>query len=352
MGTHFTHLTACRCAVALMLVVCASPFTSASAYAVEWGSDKDSVRKDDLGSFQGDRLGVEIRTQFDTLHSSHVKVTLNWYDKWAGEDVKQVLFEDTRAARIEDYKFTLDRGKATVYIDYLCPKSRKDTTTTCKEQWEWKKNSRRFKLEGKKSSDPLAKTGDEIAKLLKRKKFDQAKKELEKAQKELGEDKLDNEELFGLFWGGIIDAAYDDYRNGRKKKAVERIQGFLKDPPITSSEQCPEKDVAVVCLGEKALCGCSDKFGQVRYSDRWDKRYSKLAKMLGKLDEHELAERLLVPALGLFPQNTDVMLTLADMYWATERDYKARPLYAKVRKIRMADKTYIPNRVYDRFKEK
>ena len=63
---------------------------------------------------------------------------------------------------------TLDRAKATVYIDYLCPKDRKDTTTMCKETWEWQKNSRRFALKGKKSSDPIAKSGDEITKLLKR----------------------------------------------------------------------------------------------------------------------------------------------------------------------------------------
>lgn len=339
---------ACYCAAAFMLALCAP----AAASAIDWGSDKDSVRKDDLGSFQGDRLKVEIRTQFDTLHSSHVKVTLNWYDKWAGEDVNQELFEDTRAARLEDYKFTLDRAKATVYIDYLCPKDRKDTTTTCKETWEWQKNSRRFALKGKKSSDPIAKSGDEITKLLKKGKYEQAKKELAKAKEELGEDKIDAEEIFQLFWAGIIDNAYDDYRAGRKEKALARIEAFLKDPPITSNANCPEKDVAIVCLGEKQVCGCSDKFGQVTYSESWDKRYSKLAKILGKLEAHELSERLLVPALTLFPQNTDIQLTLADMYWDTERDYKARPLYAKVRKIRMADKVYIPNRVYDRFKEK
>lgn len=343
-------LAACASLLCASLVAAPSP---AAAEGVEWGGEGDKVKKGDLGPFIGARLNYELRTQFATLYSSHTRLKLMWRDAWADEDVEQVLFEGERAARLEDYELELIRGKATVTVGYLCPKDRKDTTTRCTERWEWQKNTRRFVLRETTSSDPLAKSFEHIEELIEEGKVKKAREELARAREELGDDKLDHDRLFGLFWAHAIEQAYP-LRKSNTKKAAKIIGEFIEEPPITASERCPGEDFIKVCMGDKARaeCGCSDDFGHVPYSERWDRRYRNLARTLGEIEDHAMTISLLSPATGMFPENTDVMLALADAYWATDRKYKAYPLYAKVRKIRMAQKVYIPNRVYERYEAK
>lgn len=351
MGIRRKHRAIARLLVAGALVatalVAASP---AAAQEVEWGGEDDKVREDDLGPFNGARLEYELRTQFASLRSSHARLKLMWRDKWAGEDVEQELFEEERAARLEEYELELIRGKATVKVTYPCPKTRKDRSTKCTEVWEWQKNSRRFALVEESSKTPKDKGLEHVAKLIRRGDLDGARAELE-AAREAGQD-VDSDELFGLYWAEIIDRAADKARQGKsgREQAREILTGFLRRAPVRAGARCPGGDKIEVCLKDKVECGCSDPFGQVAPDQAWSKRYSQLAKALGKIEDHELTERLLEPALAALPKNTEVALAMADVYWDTERKYKARPLYARVRKRRLADKTYIPNRVFERFK--
>ncbi len=335
-------------------VVCAVMCVGVTALADEpgegWSGNDVEVLKGEVGRFQGGTMRYEVRTKFATLTSSHARVAITWRDKWAKEDVTQVLIEEERYARGEQYEFKVLPKVASVEVSYPCPQDRRDTVTMCQELWEWKKNTRRFVLESTSSSDPISEKMGELKGLIKKGKFDQAKKIIEALEDEHGVESLDREVLFEAFWSVAIDQAVADGKKS-SERGVKTLEKFLANPMVTSAQRCPDKELITVCLEpEQVECGCSNEFGQVPgFEGRWPKRYTALAKLLGKAEAYELVEKLLVPALEQVPEDTELMLVVADMYWHKKQEYKARPLYKKVRKIRMRDKVYIPNRVFERF---
>lgn len=337
---------ACVCVMALMSI------SSVATAQDEWSGEDVTVNKGKVGKFQGSTLRYDVRTKFATLTSSQARVALSWRDKWAKEDVEQVLIEEERYARGEQYTFTLIKKIASVQVVYPCPKDRRDTLTMCTELWEWQKSSRRFTLKSTEESDPVSERMQEVKALIKRGKLGKAKASIKAISDEFGEESLDSEALFEVFWALALD---DALQQGKKdpKKGAALVRKFLADPPIKSAERCPNKELITVCLEpDVSECGCSNAFGQVSgLEGKWPRRYTALAKMLGKAKDYELAQVLLVPALGQLPDDSEVQLIVADMYWEKDQKYKARPLYKQVRAKRLQDKTYIPNRVFERFNE-
>lgn len=337
---------------AMFFVLCCAGQVAAFELPEQWTGDDVELSKGRVGDFQGGTMRYEVRTKYATLTSSDAHVMLVWNDKWAKETVHQVLFEEERYARGDQYTFNLIGKLASVEVIYPCPEDRNDRQTTCTELWEWQKNTRRFTLKKKTSTNPVKEKIEAIETYLEKGQVKKAKAALDKLEKDTKKEDLDRDKLFEMFWAQTLDRAL---KQGSKnpEKGVKILKEFLSDPPLRGSSRCPDKELITVCLEEGALeCGCSNAFGQVSgFEGRWPKRYHKLAKMLGKAKgADDLVHVLLVPALDRVPQDSEIMLVVADMYWNKDMKFKAKPLYKKVRKIRLEDKTYIPNHVFERFK--
>lgn len=360
MKKHVSHrgwLVLISCLLSLCCV--ASPAWAQQDEIPEgWKSEDVVVRNGTVGAFNGETLSFEVRTRFATLSSSYVRIAISWYDKWAKEDVYQHIITDERFARNEDYTFDWDKPNATMVISYPCPRTRKDKTTVCRETWLWESNTRRFIKKGESSSNPFEDTEGEIARLIRAGKLDDARAQIEAARVRFGKESVDADALFAAFFAIAVDDAYEQFQKKKHSKenaraALKKIYRFLLDPPIQSSRKCPNRSGYIkICLGESDDCGCSDRFGMIDAKDvSWDARFTRIAKILNKADAPGLTLRLLEPVLAELPGNTEVMLALADAYYDTDLKYKAKPLYIRVRQMRLVEKVYIPPYVFDRYKE-
>ena len=341
---------------ALLALLVASLFGLAwptSASAVEWGSEQDMVRSEVLGTFWGNPLTLELRTQMASLESSHVRVTLGWFNKIQKVDESQVIIEDERAARFEQYSVTYDRPNMTVIIAHPCPINRKDKETTCEERWIYHQGKNKFVLKEKTSSNPVSRERDSITTLIKQGKMDRALASIELMKKEASDPKsISTDEWFVAYF----DVMHAQIRAAWKAKQLDKATKLLDElhakSPLASSLSCPDAaERFVFCLDGKTECGCSERFGLLPADERYAKKLEELALVWAKNKAHRKVVAALTPVAQRFPDETAARLLLADALWELDFKEKARPHYQAVRRIRLVDRTFIPPHVFERFKE-
>jgi len=323
--------------------------TGPSVESVEWGTDADRVKDGRLGDLWGRPITYQLRTQYATLESSHVLMYVKWYDKYEREEKKQVLLYDTKPARMQDYVITFDRKQLTVRIAYTCPTRRGDRDTVCTEFWTWQKNSREFDLVRETSSNPVANSIGAIEELIRDGKLTKAKRSIDLLRERYGDERIPNDLLFEAYFDEMASRISGHWERGQPEKGLAVLKGFIASPPITSAESCPDYEMVVICLKGKKECGCSDAFGLLSVDEQRARQYWDIARTLNKLDEYDLTVFMLTPIVKRDPEYTKLSLALADAHWELENYDKARKLYVQVRRIRMAERTYIPKRVFERF---
>ncbi|MEM1349542.1 MAG: hypothetical protein AAGI01_13345, partial [Myxococcota bacterium] len=329
----------------------ASPLQQAppSIESVEWGTDADRVRDGRLGALWGKPITYQLRTQYATLESSHALMYVRWYDRYQREEKKQILLYDTKAARMQDYDITFERASLTVRVAYNCPTRRGDRDTICTEFWAWQKNSREFELVRETSTNPVANSIGAIEELIRDGKLNQAKRSIDLLRERYGNERIPHDLLFEAYFDEMAERISKHWERGQPDKGLSALKGFIAKPPITSAESCPDYEMVVICLKGKKECGCSDAFGLLSVEPKRARQYWDIARTLSKLEEYELSVFMLTPIVARDPEYTKLTLALADAHWELGSYDKARKLYIQVRRIRMANKTYIPKRVFERF---
>lgn len=325
---------------------------SAQADALEWGTDQDKVKSAVLGTFWGNPITYELRTQVAGLESSHVRIKIDWFNKAEKRAESQIIIEEERAARFEAYELKYDKPNLTLFITYPCPLTRKDKETSCTERWMYHQAKNLFVLKEKISSNPVAKSRDKITELLKAGKVDKAMssiKLMEKQQKD-SEPKLSTDEWFVAYFDYAHSQIKAAYRAKQLDKAYELLEALHKKAPLESSLGCPDAEQILFCLDGKTECGCSERFGLLPANERYAQKLEDLARVWDKKKQYKKVVAILTPVAALFPDQTDVRLLLADALWETDFKEKARPHYKAVRSIRLTDKTFIPPHVFERFK--
>ena len=313
---------------ALVLVI------SAQADALEWGTDQDKVKSAVLGTFWGNPITYELRTQVAGLESSHVRVKIDWFNKAEKRAESQIIIEDERAARFEAYEIKYDKPNLTLFITYPCPLTRKDKETSCTERWMYHQAKNLFVLKEKTSSNPVAMSSIKL---------------MEQQQKD-DEPKLSTDEWFVAYFDYAHSQIKAAYRAKQLDKAYSLLEALHKKAPLESSLGCPDAEQLLFCLDGKTECGCSERFGLLPANERYVQKLEDLARVWDKKKEYKKVVAILTPVAALFPDQTDVRLLLADALWETDFKEKARPHYRAVRSIRLTDKTFIPPHVFERFK--
>ncbi len=333
------------CAVAL-----ASLALSAPAIAQEWGGEDDSVRAKTLGEQWGNPIKYELRTQFASLHSSYARLELTWFDKYSSAEVTQVLFDDERAARLDQYELEYDRKKLTVRVKYPCPTTLKDNETRCTERWVWRKASREFDLAETTSTNPVSENKEEIFKMIRAGKFDAVRASIASIQKKYGDDKVPWIPLYTAFVERLHGKVVQDIEERDYELASARAKAFfVKTPPMEFPLRCPDHEKILICVGDLVECGCTDPHVQLEATVEVAEMFADITRALHENDDDALAIRLGERVSAKVPNHSGLRLVLADAYWASGDEKKAGDHYAAVRKIRWADKTFIPKRVFDRF---
>lgn len=325
---------------------------SADVTALEWGTDQDKVKSAVLGTFWGNPITYELRTQVAGLESSHVRVKIDWFNKAEKRAESQIIIEDERAARFEEYELKYDKPNLTIFITYPCPLTRKDKETSCTERWMYHQAKNLFVLKEKTSSNPVAKSREKITELLKAGKIDKAMssiKLMEKAQKD--DEQLSTDEWFVAYFDYAHSQIKAAYKAKQLDNAYELLEALHKKAPLQSSLSCPDAEQLLFCLDGKTECGCSERFGMLPAEERYAQKLEDLARVWDKKKEYKKVIAILTPVAARFPDQTDVRLLLADALWETDFKEKARPHYKAVRSIRLTDKTFIPPHVFERFKE-
>lgn len=321
----------------------------ASLSFAEWGKSTDKVKTKKLGRFWGNALKYELRTRPATIRSSHVRLKIFWYNRAAKKDEEQVLFDDERKAQFEQYTFKYDRPNKTIFVSYFCPKNRKDKETTCTERWLYHEAKNQFVLKEKTSTNPQAKSRKKILALIQSGKLSRANKEIKTLMKVSGK-KIETDDFFAAFFLRIHQKAYAEFKAGKFDKAETTLNAFLKSPPVHSPKGCPDKDKLLVCLDGKTQCGCSERFAHLPATAKYAKRMAQLGKIWAKKKRHKRIIGVIGPMADLMPEESNLHLLLADAYWAVDFKTKARKHYKIVRQIRLADRTFMPKRVFERFK--
>lgn len=324
---------------------------SASALAVEWGSDQDKVQSAVLGNFWGNPITYELRTQVAGLESSHVRVKIDWFNKAEKREESQIIIEDVRAARFEQYSFKYDKPNLSIFISYPCPINRKDKETQCTEHWMYHQAKNKFVLKDKASTNPVAKSRDKITELFTAGKTSKAVESIKLMSQELKEgEALETDPWFVAHFDYAHKQIKAAYRAKQYDKAYELLEALHKDAPVKSSERCPDAERILFCLDGKTECGCSESFGLLPAEERYADRLEDFAKIWAKKKEHRKIVSILTPVAERFPERTDARLLLADALWELDFKEKARPHYQAVRRLRLAERTFIPPHVFERFK--
>ncbi len=323
---------------------------SATATAQEWGGEDDDVRAATLGEQWGNPIKYDLRTQFATLHSSYVRLELTWYDPSERAEVSQVLFDDERAARLDQYEFAYDKRKLTLEITYPCPTEVKDNETRCVEKWVWRKASREFDLTSTRSTNPVSEDRDEMFEMIRKGKFDEVRASIAALQKKYGDDKVPWIPLYNAFVERLHGKIVKDVEERDYELAAARIKAFfVKKPPMSFPLRCPDHEKVLICVEEIAECGCTDPHVQLEATEEVAEMFADITRALYKNHDYELAIKLGERVSAKVPNHSGLRLVLADAYWEIDKDDKAGEHYAAVRKIRWAEKTFIPKRVFERF---
>ena len=321
------------------------------ASAQEWGGEQDEVRKGELGKLWGHPVRYDLRTQYASLSSSYVRFELGWYDPYEKSEVFQVLVDDERAAHLEQYQVRFDRKKITLELEFPCPQDRKDKVTICTERFVWQKNSREFELVETTSTNPVAETQSELFSLIRKGKFEQVTKSIERLRAKHGDEEVPWIPLFNAFVERLHGKVVADLEKRDYELASRRAQAFfVLKPPMSFPEGCPDFEKIVICLGEKDECGCEGNFGQLEPTEEVADMFEDITRALYKDEEYELAVRLGNAVLKRVPEHTGLLLVMADTLWEMDEEEKAREHYAAVRRIRWVTKKFIPKRVFDRFR--
>lgn len=334
--------------MALMVVSMLSFGFVAVAHA-EWGGDTDKVKTKQLGKFWGRPIKYELRTRPATITSSHVRVKVFWHNKAAKKDEEQVLFDDQRKSQFEQYKFNYDRPNLSIFISYNCPKTRKDKETVCTEKWMYHQAKNKFVLKTKSSTNPQAQSREKILAMINRGKLKQATKEIKLLQKKSGKN-IETDDFFAAFFLRMHQKAYAEFKAGKFDQAEKTLNAFLKNSPVYSPKNCPDKEKLLVCLQGKTQCGCSERFAQLPSTPKYAKRMAQVGKIWAKQKRHKRIIAVFAPMADIMPGESDMHLLLADAYWAIDFKTKARKHYKMVRQIRLVDRKFMPKRVFERFK--
>jgi hypothetical protein len=330
---------------ALALLAWAAP-----AGAQEWGGEGDSVRAATLGEQWGNPIKYDLRTQFASLHSSYVRLELTWYDPYAKAEVSQVLFDDERASRLDQYEFKYDQKKLTLEVTYACPTEVKDNETRCVETWVWRKGSREFDLASTRSTNPVSEDRDEMFEMIREGKFDEVRASIAALQKKYGDDKVPWIPLYNAFVERLHRKIVKDMEERDYELAAARIEAFfVKKPPMAFPLRCPDHEKVLICVTDLAECGCTDPHVQLEATEEVAEMFADITRALYKNQDYALAVRLGERVSGKVPNHSGLRLVLADAYWELDKEEEAGAHYAAVRKIRWAEKTFIPKRVFDRF---
>ncbi len=338
--------------VASLLVLTWGAEVSAQS-APTWGGEQDSVKVFDLGRIIGAKqLQAELRTQMAGLESSFVRVRLLWVDQDSGQEREQVIVEEERAARFEQYTISIDKPTGLLLINYPCPTTRGDSETQCTQRFALYTSSKRFVDKGVESTNPVAKSRDALIEQIRKGDFKKAKEGVALLQKSSSASgkKLDTDPFFVAAFEHAFEQAQRAYWAKDYPKAHSIIVDFLEKPPFVSSQRCPDKEQLSICLRGKWECGCSDDFGILPNTPKYAARLEYVAKIMHRAKDWQKLTLLMEPVAQRHPQQRDLRLYLADAYWALDRQDKARPHYAAVRQLALASGEHVPPHVFERFR--